>query len=210
MFQSGHSLPQDTPWNLAHRFSTKPVKRPSVNGEPCYEGHGYGNTYGRFDAFEVRRAIWQSLLSGAKAGVTYGAHGLWSWHKPGTPFRATAFSSLPYSWSTSLRFPGAWDAGYARWIFDTFALYDVEPVQGPVNGREEIRLSASATGDKVALYSPYAAELKVRIDLSRHEAFVVDLSERRIVKPTLRHSAAGTIVSMPEVNADSLLIALRE
>lgn len=210
MFQSGHSLPQDTPYKLARRFSTKAVKRPSVNGEPCYEGHGYGHTYGRFDAFEVRRAIWQSLLSGAKAGVTYGAHGIWSWHRPGTPFGAAAFSSLPYPWSTSLRFPGAWDAGYAKWVFETFALFDIEPMTDPVVGREEIRLSASPTRDKVALYCPYAAEVGLGIDLSRHETFQVDLAERRILKPSLRHASAGTIVSMSEVNDDTLLLAIRK
>jgi hypothetical protein len=210
MFQSGHSLPQDTPYTLARRFSTKPVKRPAVNGEPCYEGHGWGNTYGRFGALDVRRAIWQSLLSGAKAGVTYGAHGIWSWHRPGTPFGSIGFSSLPHSWSTAMRFPGAWDAGYAKWIFETFSLFDIQSVAGPVAGREEIRLAASPNGDTLVMFSPWAREVALDVDLSRHETFQVDLAERRILTPTLRHTSGGTVVSMPEVNADTLLVAHRK
>ncbi|MGA2614694.1 MAG: DUF4038 domain-containing protein [Spirochaetia bacterium] len=208
MYQSGHSLPQNTPYVLAEGFCQAPVKRPVVNGEPCYEGHGHGNTYGRFGAFEVRRAIWQSLLSGAKAGVTYGAHGIWSWHKPGLPFQSAAFSSTPYSWSTALGFPGAWDAGYVKWIFETFCLFDLEP-RGAL-GREEIRLATSPESAKVAVYAPYAAELETSLDLSRHEAFFIDLAERAILRPVLRHGASGTRVSMPEVNADTLFVALRK
>jgi len=29
----------------------------------------------------IRWAIWQNLLSSAKAGITYVAHGIWSWHE---------------------------------------------------------------------------------------------------------------------------------
>ncbi|HTP57873.1 MAG TPA: DUF4038 domain-containing protein, partial [Spirochaetia bacterium] len=161
MFQSGHSLPQDTPYRLAERFAAKQIKRPAVNGEPCYEGHGHGNSYGRFSAFEVRRAIWQSLLSGAKAGVTYGAHGVWSWHRPGLPFGSAAFSSFPYSWETALQFRGAWDAGYAKQVFETYGLFDIQAQGAPVSGREDIRLASSPDNAKVVVYAPYATELEL-------------------------------------------------
>ena len=70
MYQSGHQEErQDRAYRLAELFGTKPVKRPVVNGEPCYEGYGFRFRYGRFGAFDVRKAIWQSLLAGAKAGT---------------------------------------------------------------------------------------------------------------------------------------------
>ena len=82
MYQSGHRIQsQDLPYITAQRYWNNPVRKPVINGEPCYEGHGYAARYGRFNEFDIRKAIWQSLLSGAKAGVAYGAHGIWSWHK---------------------------------------------------------------------------------------------------------------------------------
>ena len=56
MYQSGHHIEsQDNAYRLAEAFLAKPVKRPIVNGEPCYDGSGYGFRYGRFGRFEVRR-----------------------------------------------------------------------------------------------------------------------------------------------------------
>ena len=49
---------------------------------------GYSsNMYGRFHQFEIRRAAWQSILTGAFAGITYGAAGIYSWHTYGKDFK---------------------------------------------------------------------------------------------------------------------------
>jgi hypothetical protein len=66
-----------------------------MNGEPCYENHSFGGDNGRCDDSQVRRAVWQSLLSGAKAGVTYGAHGLWGWYSEGKEFFNLSYSGKP-------------------------------------------------------------------------------------------------------------------
>jgi hypothetical protein len=206
MYQSGHHIDQATTYGLAKRFCSKAVKRPVVNGEPCYDGHGFGQTYGRFGPFHVRRAIWQSLLSGAKAGVTYGAHGVWNWHRRGLPFGSAGFSGLPMPWHEAVRLPGAWDAGFARWEFDTFGLADLEPMElGGVS--PEIRGAASADGKLVAAYAPYVTEIRFPRDLSRHEAFLVDLAERRMLRPVLKHGRDGTTLAMPDVNDDLLFVA---
>jgi hypothetical protein len=206
MYQSGHGVDQTTPYLLAQRFAGKRVKRPVVNGEPCYDGHGFGNTYGRFGAFHVRKAIWQSLLAGAKAGVTYGAHGIWSWHRRGLPFGAAGFSSLPVPWHEALRLEGAWDAGFARWLFDTYSLADLEPVIAE-GLNPEIRMAAAPAGGLVAAYAPYPAEIAFDRDLSRHEAILVDLANRRILRPVLQHGPGGTRLALPDVNADTLFVA---
>lgn len=210
MFQSGHQEEHlDRSWLLPQRFLAKSVRRPVVNGEPCYEGHGFGNRYGRFSAWHVRKAIWHSLLSGAKAGVTYGAHGIWSWHEPGRGFGSTAFSSVPYPWYAALGFPGAWDAGYARRIFEGHGLFDLEPL-GPVGGQEEIRAAAAGDLSKIAVYFPYAAEMQLPWDLSGYRCVLIDLVERRILEPVIAAGAAGgCTLRLPEVNADLLFVALR-
>jgi hypothetical protein len=207
MFQSGHDAEQRLPIALSRKFYGLPVKRPVVNGEVCYEGHGFGNTYGRFGAWHVRRAIWQSLLSGAKAGVCYGAHGVWSWHRRGLDFPGKPFSSTPYTGAFAARLPGAWDAGYARWAFETFDLFGIEPVEAAHDGSEEIRVSATPDRKKIAVYMPHAAEVTFNLEMEAGSAFLVNLSDRSIVKPVLKAVTGGrTALSLPEVNSDCLLV----
>ena len=103
MYQSGHGAGrQDRPYGLAEKFTAYPVKRPVVNSEPPYEGHGRVGERSRFNAFDVRKATWQSLLSGAKMGVTYGAHGIWMFHQRGMKFLNAARSFEPYPWDVAL------------------------------------------------------------------------------------------------------------
>jgi hypothetical protein len=127
MFQSGHSVDHpDRPWRLAEKFASSRIRRPVINSEPCYEGHGRGvararQVRGQWTRSEVRAAAWQSLLSGAKAGVTYGGHGVWSFHTREKRF-LNDHKYVPMDWWEALRLPGAWDYGYARWLFETFGL----------------------------------------------------------------------------------------
>ena len=69
--QSGHGPEQRTPYELAERCHAYAIRRPVVNGEPCYEGHGKGRTLTRFRAYDVRKATWQNLFPG------HGGHHLW-------------------------------------------------------------------------------------------------------------------------------------
>ena len=52
--------------------------------------------YGRFQAEDTRKAAWSSILSGACAGVAYGAHGIWNWqklNKPANPILGEGFDA---------------------------------------------------------------------------------------------------------------------
>lgn len=214
MYQSGHQAEsQDLSWRSAGQLLAAPVRRPIVNGEPCYEGHQFGNRYGRFGAFDVRKAVWQSLLAGAAAGVTYGAHGLWGWHAPGKGFPSVPFSGLPYDWHTALRFPGAWDAAFARWVFETYRLFGLQPLAEPAGGNPEIRAAATPDGGRLAVYLPYPLGLELRLDLSGYECLLLDLPERRILRPRIAESGVGAEKSsrmeLPPFNGDGLLIGHR-
>jgi len=210
MYQSGHHVEQqDRPYRLAEYFTGLEVKRPVVNGEPCYEGMGHYKRGGRFSHYHVRKAVWQSLLSGAKAGVTYGAHGLWSWHREGMTFEGVETWDLPYPWSTALRLPGAWDAAFARWIFETFELFDLDACDAIENEWPEIRAAASPDGGKLAAYVPSATELRLRIDLAGCDCSLIDLGGRRVLRPVLRAWDGGTAVDVPMINGDYVFLALR-
>jgi hypothetical protein len=138
----------------------------------------YQYIYGRFTSFDVRKAVWSSLLSGAKAGVTYGAHGIWSWHKKGKDFISKKFSGILYDWKTALRFEGAWDVSFARWIFETFDLFDLLPAYKVLNETNDIRMAVSKDNKKIAIYIPYATEVSIDMDLSAYELVGVILGEK--------------------------------
>ena len=209
MFQSGHgATSQDNHYRHAERFAAYPIKRPVINSEPCYEGHGRVGERTRFSAFDVREATWQSLLSGAKAGVTYGGHGVWSFHRRGMNFLNADRSFEPFDWEQALLLDGAWDVSFAKWIFETYDLVDLDPSEMLRNDDPEIRAATDATQSKIAVYSPYSFDLELNVDLSGYDCVQIDLSNRRILTPDVVAGAASRVY-MPPVNGDSLFLAIK-
>jgi len=209
-FQSGYDVvKQDLAYILAGKFMAKTVKRPIVNGEPCYEGHNYGNRYGRFTHFDVRKAVWSSLLSGAKAGVTYGAHGIWSWHKKGKNFISKKFSGIPYDWRTALRFKGAWDVSFARWLFEVFDLFNLSPAYKVLNETNEIKMAVSYDNKKIAIYIPYATDVCIDMDLSEYELVGIILDNRYLTKPEISADGNKTTIQMYQFNSDAVILGKR-
>jgi hypothetical protein len=210
MFQSGHGGESfDDPFKLAEKFRRYKIRRPVVNGEPCYEGHAYGNHYPRFSAFEVRRAVWQSLLSGAKAGVTYGAHGIWMFQHKGMTFTSEGFSSFPFQWRDALRFEGAWDVSYARWLYENYGLFKFEPDQDLIESPEQVRCASSAGLSRIAVYIPYARSVKIHADLREYKCVLHLLDRRNIASPELLWENGATTLPMSGYNTDALFIAER-
>jgi hypothetical protein len=210
LYQSGHErASQDNCYKMAKAFYEKPAKRPVINGEPCYEGHYFGGKYGRYNAFDIRKAIWQSLLSGAKAGVTYGAHGMWLWYREGKEFGNIGYGGKPVFWQVALRYEGAWDAGFSKYIFETYNLFDLEPKDAILNETEEIRMSVSKDSSKVAIYVPYNTDVKVNMDLSGYEWSLINLSEKLFAKPVVQVENGCSVIKMHNFNSDILLIGTR-
>jgi len=208
MYQSGHGGDvQNDVYKLSEDFLKMSVKRPIVNGEPCYEGHG--NCYGRFKEYDIRKATWQSLLTGSKAGVTYGAHGVWSWHKPGKHFPGEGFSGTPYDWRTALRFEGAWDVSFAKWIFEEYDLFNIVPLDIVVNKPQEARVSASPDGRKLVIYTYNPHDLEVKADLNGYNWTLISLDKRFFAKPEILKGNETSIIRIPQFNSDVLLIGIK-
>jgi len=208
MYQSGHGAEQRTPYELASKNLAYAVKRPVVNGEPCYEGHGKGRTLTRFRAFDVRKATWQSLLSGAKVGITYGGHGIWSCHSTGMGFVQPEWKFVPYDWEDALRLPGAWDVGLTRWLWEHYELWDVQPAQELlVREDDEVRIAASE--NTIAVYLPHAYDVALNVDLSGYRCELWDLENRRPMAVEVEAGTSST-VHVSVVNGDLLLLLGKE
>lgn len=209
MYQSGHGAgKQDMPYVLAEKFTSYPVKHPVVNSEPPYEGHGRVGEHTRFNAFDIRKATWQSLLSGAKMGIAYGAHGIWMFHQRGMNFLNKHRSFEPYDWRVALELDGGWDVSYARWIFETYNMFDLEPVNIVQNNDREIRAAMNATGTKLAIYCPYSFDIDLDVDLTGFQVIGIDLASRRITKPVVQIDGRSRILMHP-FNGDVLLVATK-
>jgi len=209
MFQSGHNIQfQNMSYKLAEEFNNKPVKRPSLNSEPCYEQMGYSrNLYGRFNQFDVRKAAWQSLLSGASAGITYGAHGIWSWHKKGKGFGLIGeIFDRPYDWKDALKFEGAWDYSFAKKLFRIYDLYDMQPLDIVLKNTDEIRVASNNDSTKIAVYVPVNTVLKLDKVFEGFEFTVIDLKHRRFGEVSALYEDNQTVIDMHMFESDVLII----
>jgi hypothetical protein len=212
MYQSCHMKEhQHLPYELAQKFYDMPVKRPIVNGEPCYEGMGSIRAYekyGRFNNFDVRKAIWQSVLSGAKAGVAYGAHGIWSWQRGRREYSYDKSYGVPYEWITALHFTGAFDAAFVKWIFEKYDLFNIKPANEKLlNDTPEIRISESE--DKVVIYNPFNIEVKLRVDHSQYRWNGISLKNRLFFKPSVRGDGEISKIEITHFNSDILFIGIK-
>jgi len=184
MFQSGHNGEVENlnmPITLAKHFYTN-VSKPCINSEPCYEQMGNsGHMYGRFYAFDIRRAAWMSLLSGAYSGVTYGAAGIYNWHSyatDGTNDFGEGFET-PQPWNEALHFLGVWDYTFIRYIFEIYNIEKLIPANDIIEFKSE-QICCAQTQDKILIYLPINTRLYFQKNITGYKIKIYGLEERRI------------------------------
>ena len=209
MYQTGHSAKQkDLPmtYEMPAYFLENYPQKPLINAEPCYELIGYASRmYGRFHQFDIRRAAWQSLLSGASAGIAYGAGGIYSWHLYGKKFAPCIGEGfdMPHPWQTALHYPGAWDYGDIINIFEDNQIHDLIPRQDLLlNDTQEIRV-AMAAGERerekeherkyerkrealILIYAPENTTIKLNVSIN-------DIVRVKIIDLETRHAERGRV-----------------
>jgi hypothetical protein len=176
VYQSGHGDSGAT-WRWLHsgpasRHWPDPPPRPIINIEPPYEGHlGYDSRRPHSD-YSTRRAIYWSLLNAPTAGVTYGAHGVWSWHTAvGQPPTDHPSTGVAKTWREALSFPGSFQMKHLEGFFTSIAWWRLRPdprlIVGPAGGGDSARhiaASRSEEGDLAVVYLPAGGN--VRLDAS--------------------------------------------
>jgi len=113
-------------WNLVN-------PKPTINSEPCYEGHGINYALednGVFTSTDVRIAAYWSVFSGC-AGFTYGAQPIWQF----TDESRKKHSQQTYTnWQKGMDMPGAFQVGFLKKLMDSHPMTDMVPDQSLIAG----------------------------------------------------------------------------
>ena len=179
-YQSGHWNDDDNfRWinegPPSNDWRTEPLC-PHLNLEPCYEGHRAMATGRVMDASDVRHAAYWSLLASPPAGITYGAHGIWSWEStPALPMSHPNTGIAP-AWRDALHFPGSASMARLKAIFASIDWHRLMPCPELVEhqpGREQpalfIAAARSVAGDLAMVYLPHGGSAQLRTELLRPE-----------------------------------------
>lgn len=181
IYQSGHGDDANTlRWihsGSPSRHWQDPPPRPFINLEPPYEGHlGYQSRKPHSD-YSTRRAIYWSLLNAPTAGVTYGAHGVWSWHTAvGQPPTDHPTTGVAKTWREALSFPGSTQMKYLEEFFTSIAWWTLRPDDNLLaeqpDGDDPVRhvsASRSENGDLVVLYLPMGGGVRIKDNALRKD-----------------------------------------
>lgn len=210
-YQSSHVSDLERPAEMAVECRSRDGK-PVINGEPPYERHEFFDENGlRISRATARKAAWLSVLAGGNAGVTYGGHGIWQWHRDGERFDGAAHIGMPDPWHETLKYPGARDYGQLRAFFERFAFGALAPRQDLLAGEPGLVRAAELTDDGlVIVYAAEATALTLDAD-------AVDAAETEWIDPAtwgcVRASATvgddGATVDAPPWTGDGLLVCRR-
>jgi len=154
MIQSGHNIDYPDYRYVLRDYELTPVK-PTLVGEPRYENitDGLRAEGPRIDDHDVRKAAWQSVLSGA-CGHTYGCNGVFQfWHEGEDSRYAPGIE-----WRDALDLPGARHMGVLRQIMTSLEWYRLRPTPELVTGGGEggnfVAAARSVYGDFALVYFP--------------------------------------------------------
>ena len=206
-YQSGHNAKDLTmPYSLSEKMQKEYLLvKPLINSEPCYEEMGYsGNQYGRWKQYDVRRAAWVSVLSGASAGVTYGAAGIYSWHKTKKEFGSLLGEGFdrPKTWQEAMSFPGAWDYGFLARIMKGRS---ITPRQDMLdNSTTDIRVAKDQKGE-LLIYVPCNTRVRLNLDQD-YEFIAIDLKHKNVADLSVEKKELLTCISMHPFSEDALYI----
>ncbi|WP_158860726.1 apiosidase-like domain-containing protein [Lunatibacter salilacus] len=167
MFQSYH-MKGCREYRFTKRALAAVPKRPVIDGEPGYENiPNFLNKIhrNRLDAYDVRRAAYWNMLSGA-AGHTYGCNEIWQMFRPGkTPLHG---AEMP--WFQAMDLPGSRQMGYMKSFFDRLPwqrLRSAPEFLGGFNWKTAGYIVAMVDGHrKFALtYSPAGRRIRANLQL---------------------------------------------
>lgn len=155
-----HSGPISKEWQL-----TPP--RPFINLEPPYEDHVSYQSKQRHSDYNVRRASYWSLLNAPTAGLTYGAHGIWSWEvEPKEPLLHKG-TGIAKPWFEAMKLPGSQQMKYMHEAFASLRWWELQPDPSLIKDQAKepakfIAASRTLRGDAAVIYLPVGGTVSVK------------------------------------------------
>ena len=142
--------------------------RPLINLEPPYEDHIAYQSRKPHTDYNVRRAIYWSLLNAPTAGTSYGAHGVWSWEiAPKVPQDHDG-AGVAQPWHKAVNFLGGVQMKYMAELFTCIDWWRLRPaelvIQRPGDEEAVTHISASCSdeGDLAVIYSPTGGKITMK------------------------------------------------
>lgn len=212
-YQSGHNRSDlRMPYLLSEYFYNNYKEKPIINSEPCYEQMGYSRKeYGRWSQQDVRRAAWQSILSGASAGITYGASGIYSWHRTSSNFDSLLGEAFdkPNSWNQALTYPGAWDYSFLKYFLNIHSIDDITPRNDLLlSNKEGVRVGE--TQDYIIIYVPFSTELHLSSFSYPIEGIIYDLSSNKTSNVKTINGDKTSIITQHNFLHDVVIVLNKE
>lgn len=174
-YQGGHG---DSAEHLRWLVEGPPAKdwskephHPVINLEPNYEDHLSYHTRTRFNAHAVRRASYWSLLVSPPAGVTYGAHGIWSWELESNTPMSHLGSGVAKPWQEAMRLPGSTHMKHLKSLFASLEWWKLRPAQdvlaeqpGTQDPLRYVVIATAEGGDWGLAYLPVGGTIRLRAE----------------------------------------------
>lgn len=216
MYQSGHLADGDYTWKAARKgWNLTPVK-PIVNGEPNYEDiynklwqpadTSFTETY-RIQPEHVRRASWESVLSGSTMGISYGANGVWQWNTnelPGTHFPR-------YQVEQAIQFAGSSHMRILKEIAVKYDFHNWRPMETIVQAPGKTRIAHVENRNGILAYIPVGVSkvtLHLNESIARYDGIELrNPADPQHIPPTY-HLETGpfkTDISLPNSSQDWIL-----
>lgn len=142
-----------------------PNPKPTLNSEPCYEGHGINyaiDDNGYFTSTDVRTAAYWSVFSGSM-GFTYGAHPVWQFTDS---LRKKYSPKTIMDWKEGLYLPGAIQVGYVKKLMESRPMSDIDPDQSLIiDGQGSCSAYVTAIRGKshIFVYIPTGNRITIRL-----------------------------------------------
>jgi len=171
--QSSHIAGTYYTWEHSlHDYAMTPVK-PVLNDECVYEDI-YNNLWEPGDTVSVntfrirpehiRQAQFESVLSGAIVGISYGANGLFQWNVPGLFGSHNPSCYADSAWN----FPGSYQMTVARAILEKYRWYEFHPAQLVLKSSHNTFIPTSISNNYIMIYIP-KKEDNILIDAHQYD-----------------------------------------
>lgn len=207
-YQSGHGEGQQTAYTIPQEMLKNGCKKPMIDTELCYEGltKMKSPVPERYLAYDVRKAAWRAVLSGANAGLGYGTFGIWPWKDTARPEQKLEANFnvqlVPYDWRDCLKFRGAKDLGFLKNIIEKYQFENLKPISKP--NKDDITIRAAQNDKYLLIYLPTAGMFDFNnLGIQVKNCKVVDLNNKVLLDGNI---IDNTLQLLPVIEDELIIV----